>query len=85
MATDYQRKFKRIQWEKIEDEEDEHTPQEAQISASLYMNPATERIAPHVKVSWEPAVADIIRRLEQVSNPNRPFMVGVVGIPGSGK
>jgi pantothenate kinase len=38
-----------------------------------------------VKVTWEPQVADLLIRLEQVSNPARPLMVGIVGIPGSGK
>lgn len=74
-----------VDWDKIEDEDDQHTPQEAEISASLYMNPATAKIASNVRVSWEPDVADTIRRLRQVSNPHRPFMVGIVGIPGSGK
>lgn len=85
MVSDFRKRLKRIDWDKIEDEQDTYTPEEAERSASLYLNPATERISPHVKVSWEPQVADIIRRLEKVSNPNRPFMVGVVGIPGSGK
>jgi len=81
-----QQKMERIlDWDKIENEDDDRTPVEAVRSASLYMNPATERIAPTVKVSWEPEVADLIRRLERVSNPNRPFLVGVVGIPGSGR
>lgn len=67
VVTDVRKqKIKRnIDWEKIEDEEDEHTPTEAQTSASLYMNPATERIAEGIKVSWEPEVAEIIRRLER--------------------
>lgn len=61
------------------------TDQDAAISASLYMNPATEKIASNLIVTWEPAVAEIIGRLSQVSNPQRPFLVGLVGIPGSGK
>jgi pantothenate kinase len=36
-------------------------------------------------ITWEPQVAELLRRLEQVSNPTRPFMVALVGIPGSGK
>ena len=57
----------------------------AASSASLYMNPATAKIASHVQITWEPEVAEMLDRLAQVSNPKRPFMVGIVGIPGSGK
>ena len=57
----------------------------AATSASLYMNPATAKIAGHVKITWEPAVAETLKALEKVGNPRRPFMVGIVGIPGSGK
>jgi pantothenate kinase len=71
----------KIRW----DQQHIHTPEEAAVSASLYMNPATTKIAQHVKVTWEPAVADLLRQLEKVSNPYKPFLVGVVGIPGSGK
>lgn len=63
----------------------EHSPEEAAVSASLYMNPATTKIAQHVKITWEPEVAEILKAIQKVSNPNRPFMVGIVGIPGSGK
>lgn len=58
---------------------------EAAVSASLYMNPATGKIASNLIVTWEPAVAEILDRMERLSNPNRPFLVGLVGIPGSGK
>jgi len=58
---------------------------EAAISASLYMNPATGKIASNLVVTWEPAVAEILDRMTRLSNPNRPFLVGLVGIPGSGK
>jgi hypothetical protein len=61
------------------------TAEEAAVSASLYLNPATSKIAQHVKISWEPEVAATISHLEKVSNPGRPFLVGIVGIPGSGK
>ena len=65
--------------------EDVDHADDAAVSASLYMNPAASKLAPHVQVSWEPDAADIIKKLAAVSNPNRPLMVGVVGIPGSGK
>ncbi|KAG7355982.1 phosphoribulokinase / uridine kinase family protein [Nitzschia inconspicua] len=58
---------------------------EAAVSASLYMNPAASKLAPHVQISWEPDAANIIKQLAKISNPSRPLMVGVVGIPGSGK
>jgi hypothetical protein len=58
---------------------------EAQVSASLYLNPAASKLAPHVQISWEPDAANIIKQLAKISNPSRPLMVGVVGIPGSGK
>lgn len=61
------------------------TPEEVAVSASLYMNPATEKISKSLKITWEPEVADTLSRLAKVGNPNRPFMVGIVGIPGSGK
>lgn len=63
---------------------EEHTTKEAAVSASLYMNPATERIASNLIISWEPEVAEILDQLVRVSNPDRPLMVGIVGIPGSG-
>lgn len=68
-----------------DDEPDLVTAEEAAVSASLYMNPATEKIAKNLIVTWEPQAAETLLSLERVSNPNRPFMVGVVGIPGSGK
>jgi pantothenate kinase len=58
---------------------------EAAVSASLYMNPATGKIASNLVVTWEPAVAEILDRMQRLSNPSRPFLVGLVGIPGSGK
>lgn len=57
----------------------------AEMSAALYMNPAASKIAPHVVVTWEPEISQILHQLSKISNPSRPFMVGVVGIPGSGK
>jgi pantothenate kinase len=36
-------------------------------------------------IEREPDAAKLIKTLSSVSNPNRPLMVGVVGIPGSGK
>jgi hypothetical protein len=65
--------------------EDVDHKDEAAVSASLYLNPATSKLAPHVQVSWEPDAADLIKKLASFSNPNRPLMIGVVGIPGSGK
>jgi pantothenate kinase len=58
---------------------------EAKATASLYMNPVTAKIASNVKITWEPQVAELLLAMEKVSNPNRPMMVGLVGIPGSGK
>jgi len=55
------------------------TNEEAAVSASLYMNPATATIASNLVISWEPAVAEILDRMSRVCNPGRPFMVGVVG------
>lgn len=68
-----------------EELEPEVTVEEAAVSASLYMNPATAKIAPNLVITWEPEAAETLLNLEKVSNPNRPFMVGIVGIPGSGK
>ena len=65
-------------------DQDEISP-EAALSASLYMTPETITVAPSVKVTWEPKVAQHIVTLRNVSNPHRPLMVGLVGIPGSGK
>lgn len=58
---------------------------EAAVSASLYMNPMTKKISQNVKITWEPQVAAMLKQMEQVGNPDRPLMVGLVGIPGSGK
>lgn len=63
----------------------ERGDREAAVSASLYMNPATEKIASSLIITWEPAVAEILDRLARLSNPSRPLMVGLIGIPGSGK
>ena len=52
-------------------------------SASLYMNPATQRLATNLTVSWEPDVADMMKPLARLKG--KPLLVGVVGIPGSGK
>jgi hypothetical protein len=59
--------------------EEPRTTEEAAVSASLYMNPATAKIASNLVVTWEPAVAEILDRMSRVCNPGRPFMVGVVG------
>jgi pantothenate kinase len=58
----------------------------ARASAKIYLNPATLKIA-NVTVSWEPEAAATIRNLQKINgrNSNRPFMVGIVGIPGTGK
>jgi pantothenate kinase len=66
-------------------EEPTVTPEEAAVSASLYMNPATAKIAKNLVVTWEPQAAEALLTMEKLSNPNKPFMVGIVGIPGSGK
>jgi len=74
--------------EYIQDDETDVTEladRKAAISASLYMNPATARIASNLIITWEPAVAEVLDRLARLSNPSRPFLVGLIGIPGSGK
>jgi ABC-type bacteriocin/lantibiotic exporter with double-glycine peptidase domain len=54
-----------------------------QDEALLSTHPtATEK---NLIVTWEPEAADKILEMEKNSHPNRPFMVGIVGIPGSGK
>ena len=84
MATDVMR---RIKWGNIV------TPAQ---SASLYMNPATQRLATNLTVSWEPHVADMLKALQRLKRSTetdaftsdeqkKPLVVGVVGIPGSGK
>lgn len=56
-----------------------------ETSADIYMNPATQKIA-EVVVSWEPDAARSILELAQQREDNScPLLVGVVGIPGSGK
>eukprot|EP00980_Cylindrotheca_fusiformis_P003364 scaffold747_cov120-Cylindrotheca_fusiformis.AAC.20 len=63
---------------------------DAETSASIYMNPVTEKLG-QVTISWETDTATKIRnkqlekRLEHTGEKQEPFMVGVVGIPGSGK
>jgi len=75
----------KVKWKKLD----------AETSANLYMDPATTKIA-DITISWEPQTAQKIRQLELEKKvkefekhgdnaPLRPFMVGVVGIPGSGK
>ncbi|KAL3933823.1 MAG: hypothetical protein SGBAC_010231 [Bacillariaceae sp.] len=75
----------KVKWNKLDPE----------TSAGLYMDPATITIS-EVTISWEPETAQKIRELELAKKvtdfnkygddiPVRPFMVGVVGIPGSGK
>jgi ABC-type glutathione transport system ATPase component len=58
---------------------------QASVSVSSYLHPAASKLAPHVQVSWEPDAAKTIKQLAKISDPSRPFMIGVVGIPGSGK
>jgi pantothenate kinase len=73
----------KVKWKKLD----------AETSANLYMDPATTKIA-NVTISWEPETAKKIREKELKKKVNefnkgkksgKPFMVGVVGIPGSGK
>jgi pantothenate kinase len=76
MATDV---YRRVRWG------DKVGPAE---SASLYMNPVTQKLV-NVTVSWEPDVADIIKALQKLKknsdDTGAPLLVGVVGLPGSGK
>lgn len=81
LASDIAKKFKFFEEEPANDV----TVEEAAISASLYMNPVAEKIAKNLIVTWEPEAADALMTMERISNPNKPFLVGIVGIPGSGK
>mmetsp|Transcript_31879 Transcript_31879/g.77424 ORF Transcript_31879/g.77424 Transcript_31879/m.77424 type:complete len:423 (+) Transcript_31879:381-1649(+) len=65
--------------------QDEDISDVATASAAIYMNPETATMASNVQITWEPNAAQHIRNLHRVSNPTRPLMIGVVGIPGSGK
>ena len=58
----------------------------AQKSAAIYMDPAASKIA-NITISWEPDISAQLLRLKQDKGytVDRPYMVGVVGIPGSGK
>mmetsp|Transcript_20953 Transcript_20953/g.49541 ORF Transcript_20953/g.49541 Transcript_20953/m.49541 type:complete len:432 (+) Transcript_20953:384-1679(+) len=62
----------------------------AAFSNDLYMSEATQKIA-NIQISWEPEMAQRILDLQQerleagVAEDAGPLMVGVVGIPGSGK
>lgn len=66
-----------------------------ETSADIYMDTLTQKIA-NVTISWEPGTAKKIREMELQKMVKgfkkddeeamaQPFMVGVVGIPGSGK
>lgn len=71
---------------------------DAETSASLYLDPMTKKLG-DVTISWEPETAIKIRdkilekrlsekmmlEIEGIETERKPFMVGVVGIPGSGK
>ena len=59
----------------------------AKRSASIYMDPAARKVGKVLTVSWEPEAAKIIKQKQKEHQKvnSRPFMVGVVGIPGSGK
>jgi ABC-type transport system involved in cytochrome bd biosynthesis fused ATPase/permease subunit len=83
LSQDLHQKMKYLDLERTGEDVDH--ADEAAVSASLYMNPADSKLAPHVQVSWEPDAAKIIKQLAKISNPSRPLMVGIVGIPGSGK
>lgn len=83
LASDIAKRFTFFDDE--EEPAEEVTVEEAAVSASLYMNPATEKIAKNLIVTWEPEAAEALLTMEKVSNPNKPFLVGIVGIPGSGK
>lgn len=75
----------KVKWKKLDPE----------TSADIYMDIASQKIA-NVTISWEPKVAKKIREMELKKKvdefkkygedyKSKPFMVGVVGIPGSGK
>jgi pantothenate kinase len=66
------------------------------LTQKVASEPVTDLVAPAavIKLTWEAAVAKQIRRaaLEKYARPeatdtasNQPFMVAIVGIPGSGK
>lgn len=79
MATDL---YRRVRWV--------HAMTPA-ASAALYMNPVTATIASNLTVSWEPDAAQAVRAAvkkavkEGKKKRGQPYLVGVVGIPGSGK
>lgn len=57
----------------------------AKLSSDIYMNPATKKLG-NVTISWEPnAAKQIVQIQKNRGDQTRPLMVGVVGIPGSGK
>lgn len=77
----------------------DETMLDAETSAALYLDPVTQKLG-DVTISWEPETAMKIRdkilekRLQHriqkfesgdMQGDRKPFMVGVVGIPGSGK
>lgn len=75
----------KVKWKKLD----------AETSADIYLDEMTQKLA-NVTISWEPAIAKKIRELELETMvkgfktddeeiQSTPFMVGVVGIPGSGK
>jgi len=56
-------------------------------SNAIYMNPATTKIA-NIEISWEPDMALKIEEMQkqrELQGITTPLMIGVVGIPGSGK
>ena len=68
------------------------------FTQTVVSEPLTDLVAPvsEIKLTWEPAVAEQIRKiiLEKHARPepadeftasNEPYMVAVIGIPGSGK
>lgn len=75
----------KVDWEMVEQSDDDISADEAQASAAIYLNPATTSLSPDIKVTWEPQVSSILTQLRKIGNPDRPMMIGVVGIPGSGK
>lgn len=56
------------------------------VSNDIYMDPTSKTIA-NVTVSWEREMANKIQMMQTIKarSSRAPFMVGVVGIPGSGK
>jgi signal recognition particle GTPase len=81
VSQELHQKKENVDLERAEEDVDYST----EVSSPSHLDSMTFKLSPDVQVTWEPDAAKIIKQLVKISNPNRPFVVGVVGIPGSGK